>query len=72
MFWEKGSQSIPTGPSFRTAMYPASTKKSDEIALQRTADPSFKQNKLNFLPNQPHISCFSEIPVFMTWRSSVM
>ncbi len=71
LVWEKGSQSIPTSPPFRTAMYPANTQKSDEIAPQRTAH---RLNEISsiFCPTNPIFHVFQKIPVFMTWRSSVM
>jgi hypothetical protein len=59
VFWEKGSQSFPTGPPFRTAMYPANTQKSDKITPQRTAH---RLNEIN------SIFCPIKTPFFMFFK----
>ena len=59
VFWEKGSQSFPTGLPFRTAMYPANTQKSDKITPQRTAH---RLNEMN------SIFCPIKTPFFMFFR----
>ena len=63
------SQFQPVAPSEPRCILPTPKNR---IKLPRNERLIAKQNKLNFLPNQPHISCFSENTGLHDLRSSVM